>query len=466
MLAGDVMAAVIDGDLTIYGDSGDNSIEVSVSPAGDVSVVGRDGTSVNGGSDPFVAFEGTGTIPDDLQVYLGRGDNTVRVLGLDVSDDIRIHTGSGDDLVSVIGTNAGDSVRIWTSRGDDTVKIGGPLAAERSTVRNVSVNTGSGDDLVGLANLDVARDASIRSGGGMDSVGLSNVGIDDDLSIRTSSGDDTIGITDSVVSDRTWIMSGFGDDTVAVRNSLHDGRVIISTSFGRDFVGVVDSELGGAARVYTSFGNDAFGAAGSTFRGAAYVSGGWGTDTLDVSDGNTFDVTPSVRRFEAEGIQDFRATVDGIFADLEQSDILAPRFATLAEIVATSASFQTLRAALEAAQLTEVLHSDGPFTVFAPTEDAFAALPPGTLEDLLADPFGLLTDILLYHVAAGETTAAEIVTLDSVQTVLGPAISVEVVGTGVVLNGTVNVIIPDVFASNGVAHVINAVLIPPPPEPG
>jgi hypothetical protein len=290
---------------------------------------------------------------------------------------------------------------------------------------------------------------------------VSNVDVGDDLYVLTSSGHDTIGITDSLVSDRTSIYSGFGDDLVAVGDSIHEGRVIISASFGHDYVSVIDSEIDANARVYTGFGNDLFGAAGSSFGGSTYVSGGWGRDRIDASERNTFDRTPSVKRFEFEGIDDLRGDVDQIFADLEESDILAPRFATIAELVAVSPSFQTLRVALDAAQLTDVLNSAGPFSVFAPTNEAFGKLLPGTVEALLSDPLEQLSDILLYHVAAGETPAEVVVTLDSITTVLGPSISVEVVDGGVVLNGSVNVTVTDVFAANGVVHVIDAVLLPP-----
>jgi uncharacterized surface protein with fasciclin (FAS1) repeats len=83
------------------------------------------------------------------------------------------------------------------------------------------------------------------------------------------------------------------------------------------------------------------------------------------------------------------------------------------------------------------------------------------VEALLSDPLGQLSDILLYHVAAGETPAEIVVTLDAISTVLGPTISVEVVDGGVVLNGSVNVTVTDVFTANGVVHVIDAVLLPP-----
>lgn len=128
--------------------------------------------------------------------------------------------------------------------------------------------------------------------------------------------------------------------------------------------------------------------------------------------------------------------------------------------VAIANEFNTLVAAVQAAGLVETLQGDGPFTVFAPTDEAFAALPEGTLDSLLEDPEAL-AEILTYHVVSGEVLAADVVGLDSATTVQGDDISIEVVDGGVVLNGSSNVVATDVKASNGVVHVIDAVILPP-----
>lgn len=129
--------------------------------------------------------------------------------------------------------------------------------------------------------------------------------------------------------------------------------------------------------------------------------------------------------------------------------------------------FTTLAAALQAAGLVETLKGPGPFTVFAPTDDAFAKLPAGTVEQLLQEPQGRLSEILKYHVVSGEVPAADVVGLDGqqVETVQGAEFTVEVEGDAVVLvdsAGTrINVVTTDVQASNGVIHVIDGVLMPP-----
>ncbi|MFQ3648664.1 MAG: fasciclin domain-containing protein [Anaerolinea sp.] len=135
---------------------------------------------------------------------------------------------------------------------------------------------------------------------------------------------------------------------------------------------------------------------------------------------------------------------------------------TIVDIAARDSRFSTLVAAVTAADLVDVLAGEGPFTVFAPTNAAFAALPAGTVEALLAD-IPALTNILTYHVVAGEVPAAEVVTLASAPTVQGAPIFINVVDGGVVLNGSVNVTITDIRASNGIIHVIDAVLLPPAP---
>lgn len=134
---------------------------------------------------------------------------------------------------------------------------------------------------------------------------------------------------------------------------------------------------------------------------------------------------------------------------------------TIAEIAVENGSFNTLVAALQAAGLAETFASEGDYTVFAPTDDAFAALPEGTLDSLLADPEGALTQILTYHVVQGSVLAADVIGLDSATTLSGEDISITVDGDTVFLNDTVAVVTTDIQASNGVIHVIDGVLIPP-----
>ena len=128
--------------------------------------------------------------------------------------------------------------------------------------------------------------------------------------------------------------------------------------------------------------------------------------------------------------------------------------------VAVDGGFTTLVTAVQAAGLVDTLSGDGPFTVFAPTDDAFAALPEGTLDALLADPEALAA-VLTYHVVPGKVLAADVVGLSAATTVQGEDIAIEVVEGTVVLNDGATVTATDIEASNGVVHVIDQVILPP-----
>ncbi|MDX1690722.1 MAG: fasciclin domain-containing protein, partial [Acidimicrobiia bacterium] len=107
---------------------------------------------------------------------------------------------------------------------------------------------------------------------------------------------------------------------------------------------------------------------------------------------------------------------------------------------------------------TDTLNGEGPFTVFAPTDEAFAALPEGTLESLLED-IPALTDILLYHVVPGEVPAADVVNLESATTAQGSDVQITVEDGTVFVDGA-EVIMTDIEADNGIIHVIDAVITP------
>lgn len=121
-------------------------------------------------------------------------------------------------------------------------------------------------------------------------------------------------------------------------------------------------------------------------------------------------------------------------------------------------SFSTLITALEAAGLVETLQGEGPFTVFAPTDEAFAAIPEDQLNALLADR-EQLTAVLTYHVVSGKVMAADVVELDSATTVQGSDVDITV-SDGSVKVDDANVVTTDIEASNGVIHVIDAVILP------
>jgi uncharacterized surface protein with fasciclin (FAS1) repeats len=140
--------------------------------------------------------------------------------------------------------------------------------------------------------------------------------------------------------------------------------------------------------------------------------------------------------------------------------------ADIVDTAVAAGDFTTLVTAVQAAGLEDTLRGPGPFTVFAPTDEAFAALPAGTLDALLADPTGDLASILTYHVVPGVVMAADVVGLDGQQvtTVNGATFTVGVDGSNVTLTDAtgkvVKVVQTDIEASNGVIHVIDGVLLP------
>jgi len=132
----------------------------------------------------------------------------------------------------------------------------------------------------------------------------------------------------------------------------------------------------------------------------------------------------------------------------------------IVDIAVGAGQFGTLAAALEAADLIDTLKGDGPFTVFAPTDAAFAKLPEGTVETLLKpENRDQLTAILTYHVVAGKVMADDVVNLTAATTVNGSDVAIAVADGGVRIDNA-NVIKTDIAASNGVIHVIDTVILP------
>jgi uncharacterized surface protein with fasciclin (FAS1) repeats len=130
----------------------------------------------------------------------------------------------------------------------------------------------------------------------------------------------------------------------------------------------------------------------------------------------------------------------------------------IVEVATAAGDFNTLLAAVTAAGLVETLESEGPFTVFAPTDEAFAQIPADQLSALLADKEAL-TQVLLYHVVPGKVEAAQVVGLTSAKTASGQSVAIQVVDGGVKVDGA-NVVATDIAASNGVIHVIDQVILP------
>ncbi|MCC5885883.1 MAG: fasciclin domain-containing protein [Gammaproteobacteria bacterium] len=134
--------------------------------------------------------------------------------------------------------------------------------------------------------------------------------------------------------------------------------------------------------------------------------------------------------------------------------------ADIVDTAVAAGQFETLVAAVQAAGLVDTLKGEGPFTVFAPTDEAFANLPAGTVESLLQpENIDQLRAVLTYHVVAGKVMAADVVELDSATTVQGSDVTISTMGGGVMIDHA-NVVQADIETSNGVIHVIDSVILP------
>ena len=170
-------------------------------------------------------------------------------------------------------------------------------------------------------------------------------------------------------------------------------------------------------------------------------------------------------------VTDGKVTVDGatvVKTDIETSNgvihvidsVIMPADKDIVDTAVGAGSFKTLVAAVQAAGLVDTLKGEGPFTVFAPTDEAFSKLPAGTVESLLKpENKDKLIAILTYHVVAGKVMAADVVKLSSAKTVNGKAATVKVSDAGVMVDGA-KVVATDIETSNGVIHVIDSVILP------
>ncbi|MCB0044073.1 MAG: fasciclin domain-containing protein [Caldilineaceae bacterium] len=176
---------------------------------------------------------------------------------------------------------------------------------------------------------------------------------------------------------------------------------------------------------------------------------------------STTAVTETAAMTDTETITGTETVTDTAGAEEATND--AEAAGDVVDVLVAAGNYKTLLAGLEAAGLVDALRAEGPFTVFAPTDAAFEALEeaaPGALQELMAEPGGQLTQILLYHVSSGELMADDISTGAEVASLQGDSATLEIQGDNILINGA-NISAPDQVGSNGVVHGIDAVLIPP-----
>jgi uncharacterized surface protein with fasciclin (FAS1) repeats len=167
---------------------------------------------------------------------------------------------------------------------------------------------------------------------------------------------------------------------------------------------------------------------------------------------------------EAEPMMDDAVVVEEVEVVSEpvMDDMTATAPDDIVETAIATPQLSTLVTAVTQAELVATLQSEGPFTVFAPVNDAFAALPPATLEALLQpENIADLQSVLTYHVVPGAVMSGDLVDGMEVATVNGETITINVDASGVSINGSANVAMADIETSNGIVHIIDAVLLPP-----
>ncbi len=402
MLAGNVNVFQTEGILYIRGDGADNQIQIDVNSSGDVVVEGVQGTTINRAEDSFVYDTDNGFI-SSLRSNLGAGDDSMFVEKLRVSGRVVAYGGAGNDDIGFFQSRVEKDLLIQTFSGDDNVSID-----------NVSV---------------LAR-----------------------LIVTTLDGNDTVGIDNSRIADETLIATGEGNDRLAIRNSNHGGFVFLGGDGGDDFISAQNLFVQDTIGVYPGQGADNVLVADSVFESRVFVNGGDGSDSLEVDENTQFRQTVATGQIEGDEIVDGTLLASEAFTDLIRS---GARLGTIVELATITPQLSTLLGAVQATGLTSALNSSAPLTVFAPTNDAFAAIDD-VVQSLSLEE---LSDVLKFHVAPDAIFAEDLVLLDSVDTLLEQPFSVDTTD-GVVLNGNATLAATDIRAKNGVVHVLNEVLVP------
>ena len=404
LLAGNVIVFEFENSLFIRADAADNQMQIVGEANGDIQITGLNGTTLNGQDQVITLSDRLGQISQDLRVHMGQGNDTLFVEGIQVNNR--------------------------------SVFYGGP-----------------GNDSVGYYNFRVLDDLFSNLSSGDDSMSLDDVQVGDNLSVFGLEDNDTIGLDQTVVSGRTYIVGGIGDDAVAVSNTVLIEVSAIFGNEGNDFVATNGLFAEDEISFPTGIGDDSVLISESDFQTFVFVNGDLGNDSFEVDDITTFANNPFVRNFESNVVADGATRRTGVYADLIVADA---RLGTIAEYAALTPEFSTLFGALQTTGLAEMLDGPGPFTVFAPLNSAFAALPMGTLEGMSTQQ---LTDLLKFHISTSVIFAADLAQLSEVDTMFGQSFSVDTTN-GIVLNGSVTLSEVDLRAKNGVIHLLNAVLMP------
>ncbi|MEM8671599.1 MAG: fasciclin domain-containing protein [Planctomycetota bacterium] len=402
LLAGDVEVFFRGDDLYVFGDQDDNSVEIRIDSLGNLVAEGLNETTIDGSTDPvIIAFPTDVDVIDDVRVFLGRGDDSILIDGLTIDDDLYVSAGRGDDAIGLLRTEIGD-------------------------------------------------DASIYGGSGALEFSLDLSSVDDDLRVYGSREDDVIVFDESFVGDDTRVFTSSGNDTLIVRASEHQDDVTISTGSGEDFVAVVDgTQIGDDAFISLGRGDDSLFVRDSGVGDRVSAFGGRGDDAIGLENPDLNLRRTRVSSFESEEVLGADELIDAAVEQLVDSGARRP---TIVDI-AVNNGFTSLVDAVIATDLLGAISGSNPqLTVFAPTNDAFATV------DI---PAGLdLATILQYHIVVGNVDSGGVLASETLTSFNNLTITIE--DEAPIVNGQANLEIIDVRARNGIVHVIDAVLIPPP----
>lgn len=416
MLAGNVTVANTD-NLYIRGDTADNQIEIIGNDDGTISIIGKNGTTVNGSAAPLTIAGGDIENPinnvrasydNGLRANVGRGNDSVLIEGVEFKGSSIVYGGPGNDAVGTYQTNFRDRLLLQTFTGDDSVSM------DTSDVAgDLYLLTLDGDDTVGIDTAQLEGDVFVVTGNGVDAIALKESTAFNELLVLSQNGNDYVSLENMLVGERTGVYGGDGNDEISLDYS--------NVQFVRT------TRVGGQSNF------DRF--------------------ELDVPDQQASAI--SVRTVEAEGIEDDVAKRKMVFDDLIVS---GARLGTVTELAVLTPDLSTLTGAVVDTGLAGTLNDTQNITVFAPLNSAFAKLPPGTLEGLTTEQ---LTDILTFHVAPEVIFASDLVARSTVDTLLQDrSFTVAVNDDGVLLNDNVTIAATDIRAKNGVVHLLNEVLLP------
>jgi hypothetical protein len=327
LLAGDVTAIVDDGNLTLTGDSEDNLVDVLVVD-GDIVVQGLDGTSVNGSSDPFVAFDGSTTVPGDFVARLAGGDDTLRLFGdFTISGTTRIRDFKGALRLGVTDVTFGGNLHIASGNSADELSIAGSTLAG-----DLWIKAGGDENLVSIFESSVEGKTSVSAGIAQGGCGwlagwwsggrhghcapLMNWwhrgwkshhgncwgGFHDFTWGHDSGSDSQVVIEDSTLGDLR-VTTGSGDDNIVVSGVTLEGKLRGWTGHGDDFVMAQNTSVTGRTVLRLGAGDDQFVTQEvNTFDDDVYASGGCGDDAQQISAETTFNGDSELRHFESSSV--------------------------------------------------------------------------------------------------------------------------------------------------------------------